>query len=182
MNEQIKLIAQRLAGLREAVEATTAEFASICGLSESDYTALENGSKDIPVSVLHSIAQHYSIELSALMFGKDAHANAYFLTRCGQGAKVERYKAYGYESLAAGFSNRKADPFMVTVEPKDSPITLNTHPGQEYNYIIEGRLELQIGNKTLILEPGDSIYFDSTRPHGMKALDEKKVKFLAIII
>ncbi len=182
MNEQIRLIAQRLVGLREAIEVSASEVAGVCGISEQEYLALESGEKDIPVSVLHNIAQHYSIELSALMFGAEAHANAFFVTRKGKGQKVERSMAYGYESLAAGFSNRKADPFMVTVEPKDSPITLNTHPGQEYNFIIEGKMELQVGTSTLILEEGDSVYFNSIHPHGMKALDGKKVKFLAIIL
>ena len=182
MNDQIRQIAQRLVGLREAIDASPREVAEICGISEQEYLNLESGEKDIPVSILHNISQHYSIELSALMFGADAHANAYFVTRKGQGQKVERTKAYGYESLAAGFTRRDADPFMVTVEPKDAPITLNTHSGQEFNYIIEGKMELQIGNSTLILEEGDSVYFNSMRPHGMKALGGEKVKFIAIIL
>ena len=75
-------------------------------------------------------------------------------------------------------------PQMVTVHPKpdDTPIYLNSHPGQEYNLVVQGRLLLQINNKELILEEGDSIYFDSQLPHGMKALDGEKVCFLAVIM
>lgn len=117
------------------------------------------------------------------MFGEEPRMNSYFLTRKGKGASVQRTQAYKYQSLAAGFMNRKADPFIVTVEPKDekTPIYLNTHPGQEFNYILEGRMTLQIGDKQLTLNEGDSLYFDANRPHGMKALDGKRVQFLAII-
>ena len=108
--------------------------------------------------------------------------NTYFLTRAGKGISVERTKAYKYQSLAAGFKNRKADPFIVTVEPNDQPMHYNTHQGQEFNLVIEGKMLLCVGGKELTLNPGDSIYFNSSLPHGMKALDGKTVRFLAIIM
>ena len=131
-----------------------------------------------------SFAKHYGVELPALMFGYEPRMNSYFLTRKDKGVAVERTKAYKYQSLAAGFVGRKADPFLVTVHPKpeDEPMYLNSHPGQEYNMVLKGRLLLQINNKDLILEEGDSIYFNSELPHGMKALDGEKVSFLAVIL
>jgi quercetin dioxygenase-like cupin family protein len=145
---------------------------------------LESGTVDISVSLLHRIAQAYGVELTTLMFGDEPKMSAYFVTRKGKGISVERTKAYKYQSLAAGFSKRKADPFMVTVHPKptDEPVYQNSHHGQEYNYVISGRLLIQINGKEMILEEGDSIYFNSELPHGMKALDDKEVKFLAIIL
>ena len=183
MNEQIKQIAERLIGLRDALEITPEEMANVCGISTEDYLLLETGNVDISVSLLHQIAQAYKIELTTLMFGDDPKMNSYFVTRKDKGVAVERTKAYKYQSLAAGFSKREADPFMVTVSPKpdDEPVYLNSHAGQEYNYIISGRLLLQINGKDLILEAGDSIYFNSELPHGMKALDGKEVCFLAVI-
>ena len=132
--------------------------------------------------MLQQIARHYGISLDALMFGEEPKMNTYFLTRAGKGVSVERTKAYKYQSLAAGFKNRKADPFIVTVEPNDNPMHYNTHEGQEFNLVIEGKLLLSIGGKELTLNPGDSIYFNSLLPHGMKALDGKTVRFLAIIM
>ena len=184
MNEQIKQIAARLAGLRDALEITPEEMAKACNISTEEYLRLETGNVDISVSLLHRIASTYGVELTALMFGDEPKMNAYFITRNGKGAAVERTKAYKYQSLAGGFSKRKADPFMVTVSPKpdDVPVYLNSHAGQEYNFVISGRLLLQINGKDLILEAGDSIYFNSELPHGMKALDGKDVSFLAVII
>jgi transcriptional regulator with XRE-family HTH domain len=184
MNEQIKQIAERLAGLRDALEITPEEMAKACNISTEEYLRLETGNVDISVSLLHQIAATYGVELTALMFGDEPKMNAYFVTRNGKGVAVERSKAYKYQSLAAGFSKRKADPFMVTVSPKpdDTPVYLNSHAGQEYNFVISGRLLLQINGKDLVLEAGDSIYFNSELPHGMKALDGKEVCFLAVII
>lgn len=184
MNEQIKQIAERLAGLRDALEITPEEIAKVCNLTIEQYLELESGTVDISVSVLHQISQAYGVELTTLMFGDEPKMNAYFITRKGKGIAVERTKAYKYQSLAAGFAGRKADPFMVTVHPtsEDVPIYLNSHPGQEYNLVLKGRMLIQVNNKDLILEEGDSIYFNSELPHGMKALDGEKVSFLAIIL
>lgn len=184
MNDQIKQIAERLAGLREALELSLEEVAQVCHLTAEQYSELESGNADISVSVLHQISQAYGVDLTTLMFGDDPKMSAYFVTRKGKGIAVERTKAYKYQSLAAGFSARKADPFLVTVHPKaeDEPIYLNSHPGQEYNMVLSGRLLLKINDKELILEEGDSIYFNSELPHGMKALDGQIVNFLAVIV
>ncbi len=184
MNEQIKQIAERLAGLRDVLEITPEEMARACNLSTDEYLKLESGTVDISVSVLHQISQAYGIELTTLMFGDEPKMNSYFVTRKGKGVAVERTKAYKYQSLAAGFTNRKADPFLVTVHPKpeDEAIYLNAHDGQEYNLVLKGRMLLHINGKDLILEEGDSVYFNSELPHGMKALDGEKVRFLAVIL
>lgn len=184
MNEQIKQIAERLAGLRDALEISPEEMARVCNLTTEQYLELESGTVDISVSLLHQISQAYGVELTTLMFGDEPKMSAYFITRNGKGIAVERTKAYKYQSLAAGFAGRKADPFLVTVHPKpeEEPIYLNSHPGQEYNLILSGRMLLKINNKELILEEGDSIYFNSELPHGMKAMDGEKVSFLAIIL
>ena len=183
MDEQIKQIAERLRGLRDAMELTTEELANECGIDPKEYEQAESGEYDISVSMMQQIARRYGIALDALMFGEEPKMNTYFLTRAGKGVSVERTKAYKYQSLAAGFANRKADPFMVTVEPSapEAPFTLNTHPGQEFNIVMEGSMHLRIGEKELVLHEGDSIIFDSTRPHGMKAIGDKPVRFLAII-
>jgi quercetin dioxygenase-like cupin family protein len=184
MNEEIKQIAQRLKGLRDVLEISVEEIAEKCKITPEEYLQLESGTADISVSILYTISQTYGVELTVLMFGDDPKMNAYFVTRKGKGVSVERTKAYKYQSLAAGFSKRKADPFMVTVHPKpeNEPLHLNTHSGQEYNYLIQGRMLIQINGKDIILEEGDSVYFNSELPHGMKALDDKEVKFLAIIL
>jgi len=182
MDNQILQIAQRLKGLRDALFLSPDEVAVICELPVEQYLQIEDGQTDIPIGALHRISQHYNVELSAILFGDEPRMTRYFLTRKGAGATVERSSFYKYQSLAAGFSNRKADPFIVTVDPNDYPTHLNTHSGQEFNLVLNGSLLLEIGGKQLTLENGDSIYFDASLPHGMKALNNQPVTFLAVIL
>lgn len=184
MCDPIKSIANRLRELREVLELSAQEVAESCHLRVEEYMALESGESDISVNVLQTIARRYGISLDVLMFGEEPKMNAYFITRAGKGVSVERQKAYKYEALAAGFRDRKIDPFIVTVEPSadDAPMHLNSHAGQEMNYVLEGRLLIGLNGKEIVLETGDSLYFDSSQPHGMKALDGKTVRFLAIIM
>lgn len=184
MDEQIKQIGERVRGLRDALDLSIEEMAADCQLDLKQYQQIESGESDVSVSTLQRIAHRFDIPLDVLMFGEEPKMSSYFLTRKGTGISVERTKAYKYESLASGFRNRKADPFIVTVEPKpdDTPMYYNTHSGQEFNLVIEGRLLLSINGKELVLNPGDSLYFNSSLPHGMKALDGKTVKFLAIVM
>ena len=182
MDEQIKQRAVRRRGLRAARELTPTDMANECGIDKDEYGRAESGEHDISVSMLQQIARHDNIALDALMFGEEPKMSTTFLTRAGKGGSVERTKAYQYQSLAAGCKDRKADPFIVTVEPNDRPMHYNTHEGQEFNRVIEGALLLSIGGKEVTLTPGDSIYFNSSLPHGMKALDGKTVRFLAIIM
>jgi transcriptional regulator with XRE-family HTH domain len=182
MNTQIKQIAQRLHGLRDALDLTTEAVASKCGVSQVDYERYESGNSDIPMSFICEVAQTFGVETTALISGNDPHSTAYFVTRKGTGTSVERTKEYKYLSLAHGFRNAKAEPFEVSVEPSNKPIYLNTHSGQEFNLILEGTMQLQIAGNNVTLNEGDCIYFDANKPHGMKALNGVKVKFLAVII
>lgn len=184
MDEEIKHIAMRLHGLRDALGYSIAEMAVVCETDEVTYENIESGNADFPISMLQRISLHFSIPLEVLMFGEEPRMNSYFITRKGTGISVERTKEYKYESLASGFKNRKANPFIVTIEPKSAehPFFHNKHRGQEFYYVMEGTLALSIANKELHLEVGDSIYFDATLPHGMKALNGETVKVLAVIM
>ena len=183
MDEQIKQIGERLRGLRDVLDISAEEVAQLCGITLEHYLQMESGESELSVANLQKIAKHYGVSLDVLMFGEEPKMSSYFLTRKGQGMSVERRKAYNYESLASGFRGRKADPFIVTVEPKpaDTPKEMNSHSGQEFNMVLEGTMELTIGSKTLTLNEGDSVYFDATQPHGMRTLNEHPVRFLAII-
>lgn len=184
MDNELKQIGMRLKGLRDALEINMEEFASSCDIPINEYPEYEAGKRDFSISMLKKIADKYNVDLTTLMFDDEPRMNSYFITRKNKGAAINRVEDYAYEALAAGFSNRKADIFMVTVEPKSetTPIHQSRHSGQEFNLIIEGRMLFQFNGKDIILEEGDSIYFDSHLPHGMKALDNKKVRFLAVIL
>jgi quercetin dioxygenase-like cupin family protein len=121
--------------------------------------------------------------MSLLLTGEAPRMNIFTVTRRGKGINVERRVDYSYQNLAPNFSHKRAEPFLVTVEPKpaETPVSINSHPGQEFDYVLEGTLKITIHNHDIVLEPGDSIFYDSTYGHGMEALNGKTAKFLAII-
>ncbi len=182
MNEEIKAVADRLVGLRDIMDVSIEDAAQVCGVSVEQYKEYESGNVDIPVGVLQSMSKQYGIDLAVLISGQEPHMHSYCLTKNGKGLSVERRSDYKYEALASGFINRKSDPFIVTVPfDHNAQIHFNSHPGHEFEYMIEGKMQIVVDGKEMILEKGDSIYFDGTKPHGMKALD-KEAKFLAMII
>ena len=182
INEEIKAVADRLIGLREIMDVTVEEAAGVCGISIDQYKKYETGTVDIPVGVLQSMSKKYGIDLGTLISGKEPHMHSYCLTKKDKGLSVTRRSDYKYQALAAGFQNRKADPFIVTITPDETKeMHFNSHPGHEFNFMIEGSMKLVVDGKELIVEEGDSVYFDGTKPHGMKALNNKNAKFLAII-
>ena len=181
--DHIKQVANRLRGLRDALDLTLEQMAEQCEVTPVLLATYESGEADIPVSFLHRLASIYGIELTAIMFGEEPKMNSYYITRSGKGVKVERTMAYRYQDLASGFQHRIMAPFMVTVEPSpaEKPMTLNTHQGQEFNYVLDGELEISIGGKVSVLRAGDSIMFDARRQHGLRAVGDKPAKIIAII-
>lgn len=184
MDEPIRQIGERLKGLREVLEIPAEEVAELCGITLDHYLKIESGEADPSVYRLSKISKKYGIALDVLLFGEEPRMSSYFLTRKGKGLTVERRKDYAYQSLASGFRGRKVDPFMTQVDPLpgNENHNKNSHDGQEFDYIVEGRMEITIGEKVLILEEGDSIYFDASQPHCMRALDDRPVKFLVVVI
>ncbi len=179
----IRQVADRLRGLRDAIDMTVEEMAAECEIDAALLRDYESGTTDIPVSFLHRLATTFGVELTALLFGEEPRMSSYYVTRAGKGVKVERTKAYSYQDLAAGFRGRIMAPFIVTVEPAapDTQMTINTHEGQEFNYILEGELEISVAGKAMILHEGDSIMFDARQPHGLRAMGDKRVRLIAII-
>src|SRR5690554_3197558 len=183
MEEHIIEVAHRVKALREILEITPQQAAENCGLSIDDYQQLESGQADISVGTLHALAKSFGVEVSTFLSGEEPRMHTYTVTRKGQGVAMKRRKAYSYKALAANFINRKAEPFLVKVEPKPDnlPVDFNSHPGQEFNLVLKGSMKFFHKNKEMLLHEGDSIYFDSGFPHGMKTADNNSCEFLAII-
>lgn len=184
MSDQILQIAARIKELREIAGLSIEALAAELGISPEVYSQYEKGSVDIPIGFLYELAGKFHVELTAILTGEDPKLRTYSLVRKDKGVSVDRQKPYKYLSLAYNFVNKKAEPFCVRVDPTDdgTPIHFSSHPGQEFNYVLEGTLMIYIDGHQLILNEGDSLYFDSSYSHGMKALGGKPARFLAIII
>lgn len=183
MQEKIREIAARIREMREIRKMTGGEMASFLDISDQQYKRYEAGEDDVPASVLYGIAQRLEMDMGTLLTGENPRMNVFTVTRRDQGVRVDRRKEYGYQNIAQNFMHKKGEFFVVTVEPKSGyEPHLNAHPGQECNYVLEGRMKVYIHNNEIILEEGDSVFFDSSHPHAMEALDERPVKFIAIVL
>ena len=183
MNEKVKEIGARIHELRELSDISAAQMAKLLGITLPTYNNYESGKEDIPASVLFKVSQELHVDMSLLLTGEIPRMNIYTVTRKGKGINVERRVDYSYQNLAPNFSHKKAEPFLVTVEPKsaETPVSMNSHPGQEFDFVLEGILKVMIHDHEIILEPGDSIFYDSSYGHGMEALHNSTAKFLAVI-
>ena len=184
MTEQIKQIARRIKEIREISEISSETLASRLGLTAELLIKYESGNTDIPVGIIFRIAEFFNVELSVLLGGDNPKLHIYGVVRNGKGLKLERRQQYRYESLAFNFIHKKAEPFMVTIDPdhKDASLEFNSHPGQEFNYVVKGTMMTIIDGHEITLNEGDSIYFDSGCKHAMKALNNEQVRFLAIVL
>jgi transcriptional regulator with XRE-family HTH domain len=184
MNEQIKQIAERIKEIREISGISAETMADKLGVTHEKYMHYEEGETDIPVGLIFNISELFNVELPVLLGGANPKLHVYSIVRNGKGLRLERRKQYRYESLAYNFVHKKAEPFMVTIDPSpgDALLAFNSHPGQEFNYVIKGKMLLVIDNHEVILNEGDSIYFDSGYNHAMKALNNEQVKFLALVL
>ena len=184
MTEQIRQIAERIKEIREISGISAETLAIRLGVPQDLFLKYESGNVDIPVGIIFKISELFNIELSVMLGGDNPKLRIYEVVRNGKGLLLERRKMYKCESLAYNFIHKKAEPFMVTIDPHtDGTLTeFNSHPGQEFNYVIQGTMMTIIDAHEIILNEGDSIYFDSGYKHAMKALNDKQVKFLAIVL
>ena len=184
MNEQIQLIGARIKELREIEGISAESLARELNIESTVFSSYESGHTDIPVGFLYKVAHRFNIELSALLKGEEPRLHVYTIVRKGKGLNVNRRKQYKYENLASNFIQKKAESFIVTVEPSPdhSQLEFNSHPGQEFNYVLDGTLMIVVDGHEIILNSGDSIYFDSGYKHAMKALNNQQAKFLAVIV
>lgn len=183
MEQAYKEIAPRLSGLRDALDMSVDDMADRLGVTAETVAAYESGSIEIPVSYLFKVAQECGVDLTVLISGGEAHLKSHSLVKKGGGLAVERRKDYDYKSLAYKFTGRQMEPFYIRVPPREAgEVKPVTHSGQEFIYMIEGRLEVLLDGNPTILEPGDSLYFSSHTPHALRALDGKDAEFLDVII
>ena len=183
MNEYNKDIGNRIRELRELSDITIKEIAEELNIEKEIYIQYENGDIDIPASFIYELANIFKVDLGLLLTGEESKMTIFDVTRANKGVSVDRSKEYTHENLCSNFIHKKAETFLVTVDPEKNPSpSLNSHPGQEFNYVLEGSLKIYIHNNEIILNEGDCIFFDSTHRHAMLALNGKPAKFLAMIM
>lgn len=181
--EQYKDIAPRLVGVREGVGWTPKEMADLLGVTEEKVVEYESGTVEIPVGYMLDVSRLCRVDLTTLISGREPHLKSYSLVRKDEGFNVDRRKDYDYKALGYKFAGREMEPFLITVPAKSGDeMTETSHRGQEFIFVLEGRLEARLNGEPIIVEVGDSLYFNSETPHALRGLDGKEVKFLDVIL
>ena len=183
---KIKEMASRISELRQIEGLTVTEMALKTGVSEEEYIKCESGLCDLNFAFIYRCAQIFNVDVTDIIEGISPTLKSYTVTKKGAGQKIEEAHGMTYYNLASAFRNRIAEPLFVRsryVEGADTKeIELTTHSGQECDIIVEGNLLVQVGEHKEILGPGDSIYYDSSAPHGMVAVGGKDCLFYAIVL
>jgi transcriptional regulator with XRE-family HTH domain len=179
-------VVHRIKALREDLELSVEDLAQATGRSVEEYCAQESGENDLSFTFLYKCADRLGVDVIELLTGETPHLVGYELTRAGEGLSIKRRAGFEYLHQASLFKNKLCEPFVVTapflVEEQDKPIHLSRHAGQELDFVISGRLRFAFEGHVEELGPGDTLYYDSGRGHGMIAIGGEPCVFLAIVI
>ena len=184
MENKLQQIGNRIRDIRQIREISEEEMAKVTGVTVEEYRKHEDGLVESPFAFLYLCAERFGVDVGVLVSGESPKLSLYDITRKGEGLPIKRREELDYRHLAPLLKNRNTEPLYVTAQPQDEglPIHLTTHPGHEFDYVLSGRLRIQLGSKVEVLGPGDSVLLDSSLPHGMVAADGKPCEFLAIVM
>jgi len=185
MDSRIDEIAERICALRDITGYTVEEMADATGVLKEEYEASEKGERDFSFTFLYKCAEKFGVDMIELLTGENPHLSGYTVVRSGKGLPIKRRKGFEYGHLASNFKNKTAEPFLVNAPFRGeelSSIPLSSHEGQEFNYVLKGRLRFVHGDNVEDLGVGDSVYYDSSERHGMAALTEEGCIFLAVVM
>ncbi len=185
-NEKLVEVAKRIREMREISGFSVEEMAEKTEVSVSEYKAYENGTEDFPFTFIHKCALAFGLGITDILEGESARLKSYTVTRRGGGRQTAEEEGISIVNVAPMFKNKIAEPYFCKYDYNESlqnkPIHLTKHAGQEFDFVLSGKMKIQIGNNFEELAAGDSIYYNSSTPHGMIAIGGEDVKFIAIIL
>jgi len=183
---QLMDIATRIQGMREILGYSIKKMAQLTEVSEDIYRQYETGTVDLPFTFLHKCAKIFGIEITVLLEGRSAKLSGYTVTRRGKGLVTASEDGITIQDMAPMFRKKLATPYWVTYqyseELQNKPIHTTTHTGQEFDLVIKGAMRIKIGDHEEVLREGDSIFYKSSTPHGMIAIDGQDCVFLSMIM
>ncbi len=169
---------------RKELDMTVMELARAAGLSTGMLSKIENGGISPSLATLQSLSRALQVPVTAFFRRFEEQRDATFV-RAGEGLKIERRgtrAGHQYELLGHSMSGRiAAEPYLITLTEKSDVFPLFQHPGIEFIYMLEGEVGYRHSDKTYVLRPGDSLYFDADAPHGPDQLRKLPIRFLSVI-
>jgi len=191
-DEVITMLDQRILDTLERIEAlqtildfSIEDMAKATDVSVDEYNEIIKGKRDLSFTFVYKCANVLRVDITDLLTGESPHLSSYTVVKNGEGLELKRREGFKYQNLAYQFKNKTVEPFKVLAKfeesQQDAPITLSTHEGEEFDYVLSGSLKIVVDGHTEILKAGDAIYYDSSKAHGMIAVNGKPCEFLAIV-
>lgn len=184
--EDIK-VGEKIKDIREDKGLTLEDMAGRTGLSPSDISRIESQMISPSLGTLIKLAG--ALDVSVGYFFAREREEPFCLVRADERRVVSRFASteglsygYAYESLGYGKADGKMEPFIVTLNPPDVPeVDPNCHTGEEFIFVLEGEVEVRLGDHTDVLRPGDSIYYNASIPHVVACHGGPEARILAVI-
>ena len=180
-------VGKKIREFREARGITLQDLADRTGYSSALLSQFENHMVSPPLGALVILSRALEVKLSDFLV--EGPGQPFVLVRNGEHEITSSVSStegvnlgYNYEALGVGMEDHKMEPFIVTLEPV--PIRekrLSVHEGEEFIYVLEGRMKVRLEEDTEVLGPGDSIYFKCTIPHHVTCDGDKPARILAVI-
>ncbi len=184
-------IGEKIRGLRQQKRLTLQELSELTTLSKPLLSQIENQQVIPPLATLLKIAKGLKVDIH-FFFADAGNSQKYVLTRredVREDEKVPRTitneiaRPYAYHSLAQGLRHKHMEPFLVEFENKawDDSLFFKHEGDEEFIYIIAGELDFHYINEVLRMRTGDSIYYDSSQPHGWVAVGDGNARAVAVM-
>lgn len=171
------------ARLQEGLKIT--DVSRISGISQGMISKIENAQVSSSLDTLSKLCGVIGLPISRLFSDYDKPDGGAQFTKSGEGLEVVRRgtdKGHSYQLLTYQRGGKKSfEPFLVTMDDLSEVFPTFSHPGEEFLYLVSGKLTYRHGNHTYQMEAGDSLTFDAEIPHGPEKLEEVPIKLLSII-
>jgi transcriptional regulator with XRE-family HTH domain len=182
------LIGETIKKIREDKGITASALAEKCGLSRALINQIEGNLISPPISTLLRIADVLETNISNIFKDDNVNQKTAVVRSSERLLSLRRQVSsnlnlgYIYETLAHTKSIKHMEPFLVTFEVKrEDEIVRFSHGGEEFAFVLEGVLEFSNDSEVIVLEAGDSIYFESQYLHGFRALGDKPAKAVVVV-
>lgn len=184
--EEIR-VGEKIKIFRESKGLLLKDVAELTGFSTALLSQMENHLVSPSLGTLIKMAKALGVKVGDFL--GETQGEPFTIVRKDERKTISRFASkegvkygYLYESLGHEKRDRHMEPFIVTLEPATVKASkTSVHEGEEFIFVLEGEMEVILGNHTDVLFPGDSIYYDSTIPHRVQCHQEKITKILAVL-
>jgi len=186
--EEVK-VGEKIKQLREDKAMSLDEAARHAGISSSVLSQIENHMVSPPLGTLVRLAKALKVPVGEFFEEHCDEKEPFCLVRSDERKVTSRFASteglsygYSYEALGYAKKDRKMEPFVVTLTPPEVPqADPNQHVGEEFIFVLEGEVDVKLGDHTDTLKAGDSIYYDSNIPHFVQCHGDKPARIVAVI-